>query len=140
MQKLLENGRLAWRLINDPRVPAWLKVGLPLLVVLYILSPLDFIPDFIPGLGELDDLGLVMLGMSLMVRLAPQDIVEEHRRSLGYSDAGASSRSAQGDRSYRAPAGNVAGDPPEADKDVEQAPIDGEYRVIPPDSGGPYAG
>src|SRR5438552_1926792 len=43
MKELLENGRLVWRLINDPRVPGWIKFGVPLLVAVYVLSPIDLI-------------------------------------------------------------------------------------------------
>src|SRR5262249_8192594 len=48
-------------------------------VVAYALSPIDLIPDFIPVLGYVDDLVLVPLGLMLVVRLIPADILAEHR-------------------------------------------------------------
>jgi uncharacterized membrane protein YkvA (DUF1232 family) len=64
---------LAWR---HPRVPWYAKV-LALLVVGYALSPIDLIPDFIPVLGYLDDLVLIPLGIMLVIRLIPEDVLAE---------------------------------------------------------------
>jgi uncharacterized membrane protein YkvA (DUF1232 family) len=47
--------------------------------VAYALSPIDLIPDFIPVLGYLDDLLLIPLGIALVVRLIPPDVLAEHR-------------------------------------------------------------
>lgn len=63
---------------RDPRVP-WYAKALALLVAAYALSPIDLVPDFIPVLGYLDDLILVPLGILLVVRLIPADIMAEHR-------------------------------------------------------------
>jgi uncharacterized membrane protein YkvA (DUF1232 family) len=59
-----------WKLLrhrDTPRVPKLVA----LLVLAYALSPIDLIPDFIPVLGQLDDLILVPLGIALVVRLTP---------------------------------------------------------------------
>jgi uncharacterized membrane protein YkvA (DUF1232 family) len=48
-------------------------------VVAYALSPIDLIPDFVPVLGYLDDLVLVPLGLLLVLRLIPADVLAEHR-------------------------------------------------------------
>jgi uncharacterized membrane protein YkvA (DUF1232 family) len=59
-----------WKLArhpDTPRAPKWVA----LLVLAYALSPIDLIPDFIPVLGQLDDLLLVPLGIALAVRLTP---------------------------------------------------------------------
>ncbi len=66
--------RLAWRLFWDRRVSVGYKL-LPLAVVIYIASPLDFIPDFILGVGQLDDLGLFLLGVQVFTLICPRDIV-----------------------------------------------------------------
>ena len=139
MKELLEKGRLVWRLMNDPRVPGWIKFGVPLLVVVYVLSPIDVIPDFLVGPGQLDDLGVVLLGMTLMVRLSPQHVVEEHKRALGYDVDGSASTGAPGGRSYWAPPPGAPGESAQDTTQAEQSTIEGEYRVIPPDSGRPYA-
>lgn len=72
---------LIWRLFRDRRVP-WSVKLLPMFTVIYILFLPDLIPDFFLGIGQLDDLTLLLLGMKLFINLAPQDIVAEHRRGL----------------------------------------------------------
>jgi uncharacterized membrane protein YkvA (DUF1232 family) len=78
--------RLGWRLLRDERVPA-LKFALPALLGLYVVSPLDLIPDFLLGLGQIDDLGVVILGVLLVARviprLAPSHVVDEHVHDMG---------------------------------------------------------
>jgi len=63
---------------RDPRVPWHAKV-LAIAVAGYALSPIDLIPDFIPVFGYLDDLLIVPLGIWLVVRLIPEEIMVEHR-------------------------------------------------------------
>lgn len=63
---------------RDPRVP-WTTKALAIAVAGYALSPIDLIPDFIPVLGYLDDIIIVPLGIMLIVRLIPHDIMVEHR-------------------------------------------------------------
>ena len=63
---------------RHPRVP-WYAKFLALIVVGYALSPIDLIPDFIPVLGYLDDLILIPLGIMLIIRLVPADVVAECR-------------------------------------------------------------
>jgi uncharacterized membrane protein YkvA (DUF1232 family) len=57
-------------------VPRRAKVALALLVP-YLASPIDLIPDFIPGLGQLDDALLVALALRYVVRRAGRNVVEE---------------------------------------------------------------
>ncbi|HKZ82525.1 MAG TPA: DUF1232 domain-containing protein [Anaerolineae bacterium] len=66
--------RLAWRLFWDRRVPFTYKL-LPLATAAYILSPIDLLPDVILGMGQLDDLGLFLLGVQLFVMICPRGIV-----------------------------------------------------------------
>jgi uncharacterized membrane protein YkvA (DUF1232 family) len=72
---------LAWRLFRDRRLPLGAKVLLPALA-LYLALPFDLIPDFIPVLGYLDDLLVVLLVSALLLRALPRDVVEENVRSL----------------------------------------------------------
>ncbi|AZG08074.1 DUF1232 domain-containing protein [Pigmentiphaga sp. H8] len=69
-----------WLAARDPRTP-WMVKVLALLVAAYAVSPIDLIPDFIPVLGYLDDLIIVPLGILLVVRLIPADLMAEFRRS-----------------------------------------------------------
>lgn len=73
---------LTWRLMLDRRVPFWTKLAV-ILPILYVISPLDFIPDVILGLGQLDDIGLILAGMRLFETIVPEYIVQEHRQALG---------------------------------------------------------
>src|SRR4051794_2223775 len=63
---------------RDPRVP-WYCKALAVAVASYALWPIDLIPDFIPVLGYLDDLIVVPLGIALVVRLMPPEVIEEYR-------------------------------------------------------------
>jgi uncharacterized membrane protein YkvA (DUF1232 family) len=65
---------------RDPRVP-WYAKAVGVCVVAYALSPIDLIPDFVPVLGLLDDLVLVPLGLLLVIRLIPPDILARHREA-----------------------------------------------------------
>jgi uncharacterized membrane protein YkvA (DUF1232 family) len=67
---------------RDPRVPLVGKI-IVILVVAYVLSPIDLIPDFIPVLGYLDDMVLVPLGMAVAIRCIPPDIWQDCRNKAG---------------------------------------------------------
>lgn len=71
---------------RDRRTPWWVRL-LALAVAAYALSPIDLIPDFIPVLGYLDDLIIVPLGLALVVRLIPADVMASAR---GQAQAAAS--------------------------------------------------
>ncbi|MFQ5851091.1 MAG: YkvA family protein [Candidatus Binatia bacterium] len=73
--------RLFWRLLKDPRVGLTPKFLL-LLVVAYVFSPIDFLPDFFPALGLVDDLLVVFLGLKGFVRLCPPQVVREHVQAV----------------------------------------------------------
>ena len=75
--------RLVWLLMQDSRVPLWAKAIVPL-SLLYLISPLDFIPDVFLGLGQLDDLGIILLGISLFVKSCPPNIVQYYQNQLEY--------------------------------------------------------
>lgn len=63
---------------KDPRVPWYARVFAGF-VVAYAFSPIDLIPDVIPILGYLDDLILVPLGMILVLKMIPPDVLAECR-------------------------------------------------------------
>jgi uncharacterized membrane protein YkvA (DUF1232 family) len=64
---------------KDPRVPWYAKV-LMALTVGYAISPIDLIPDFIPVLGQLDDLIIVPAAIALVIKMIPKNVMEECRR------------------------------------------------------------
>jgi uncharacterized membrane protein YkvA (DUF1232 family) len=77
--------RLAWRLWREPSLPGWLKL-IPLGAVVYILLPVDLIPDWILGLGQVDDLGLILLSLRLFLDLCPSEIVQRHLAQMSSID------------------------------------------------------
>lgn len=74
---LWQQARLTFSLMLDRQVPIYLK-ALPVAAIAYLLMPIDFLPDVIPGLGQLDDLGVLLLGAKMLIELAPQDIVQRY--------------------------------------------------------------
>ena len=70
---------MLWRAFVASETPIWLK-GLMLLVPLYLVSPIDLIPDFIPLAGWLDDVVVIPLLVSWIVSLLPH---ETDRRTRG---------------------------------------------------------
>jgi uncharacterized membrane protein YkvA (DUF1232 family) len=82
---VIDRLRLTWRLMRDERVTA-LKFALPALLALYIGSPVDFIPDLFLGIGQVDDVGVVVATILLVSRIvptiAPQDVVQEHLHAM----------------------------------------------------------
>ena len=84
LRVILAQSRLAIRLFREPRVPVLLKT-LPVLAGLYIVSPIDLIPDFLPGLGQLDDLGVILATLELFVRSCPTGAQVFHREAIAQS-------------------------------------------------------
>jgi uncharacterized membrane protein YkvA (DUF1232 family) len=79
LTEILRNAQLAWHLLIDRRVSLLLKLIIPGLMLGYLILPVDLLPDFIPVLGQLDDLAILALGMKLFIELSPKDIVREYR-------------------------------------------------------------
>ena len=77
LRHLPQFARLYWRLWRDPRVSMWPK-ALLVVGILYVVSPLDFIPDVIPIIGEVDDLVVLIVLCRLFVYLCPPEVVREH--------------------------------------------------------------
>jgi uncharacterized membrane protein YkvA (DUF1232 family) len=69
--------RLYWRLLRDRRVSIWPK-ALLVLAVLYVVSPIDLIPDFLPFVGEVDDLIVIIAACRLFISLCPREVVRDH--------------------------------------------------------------
>jgi uncharacterized membrane protein YkvA (DUF1232 family) len=69
--------KLVWGLARDDRVPARAKATLWFTVV-YLVSPLDLVPSFIPGLGQLDDVVLAALTLNQLLNNVPEEVVREH--------------------------------------------------------------
>lgn len=68
-----------WKLMKHPDTPRGPKL-VAVAVLLYALSPIDLIPDFLPVIGQLDDLLLLPLGIALAVRLTPPELWQARLR------------------------------------------------------------
>jgi uncharacterized membrane protein YkvA (DUF1232 family) len=84
-RKLPTYARLVWGLARDPRVPTQQKLVLGGIAA-YLAFPIDVIPDFIPVIGELDDLAVLIFGLDWFIRNAPANVVEEHMARIAAHD------------------------------------------------------
>jgi uncharacterized membrane protein YkvA (DUF1232 family) len=75
-RSLKQQALIVYYAARDPRTP-WPVRLLALAVAAYAFSPIDLIPDFIPVLGYLDDLILIPLGVALVVRWVPADVMAD---------------------------------------------------------------
>ena len=69
--------KLLARLMRDPRVQPRSKAVL-LITVAYLMSPIDVIPDMVPGVGQLDDIIIVAFALDHLLNRIPEDLVKEH--------------------------------------------------------------
>jgi uncharacterized membrane protein YkvA (DUF1232 family) len=63
---------------RNPRLP-WYAKAFAFFILGYALSPIDLIPDFIPVIGHLDDVILVPLGIACLIKMIPEEILDECR-------------------------------------------------------------
>lgn len=88
--------RLTWRerillalgLMRDERLPIGIRVLIPA-VVLYLVLPFDIIPDFIPFIGALDDVLVILIAIRLLLRAIPSSVLDDHFERL---DSGRAAR------------------------------------------------
>lgn len=79
--ELWQKARLVYKLFLDPEVPIYLKV-LPVAAIVYLLLPFDFLPDVIPGIGQLDDITILIVGAKMFIDMAPHEVVERHLQGM----------------------------------------------------------
>ncbi len=67
-----------WRSLSyDKRTPTVTKI-FPWAALLYLLVPIDIVPDFLPLLGQLDDIGVIAMLISIALNAIPKDLWKEH--------------------------------------------------------------
>jgi uncharacterized membrane protein YkvA (DUF1232 family) len=81
LRTVINRARLVWQLMRDPRVPGYLK-ALPVAILIYLALPVDLLPDIAPLLGQVDDLGVLIVGIESFIALCPLEVVEEHLRQI----------------------------------------------------------
>lgn len=79
--------RLAGALVRDARIPLAVR-AIPVLLVLYLAMPLDVIPDFLPVIGQLDDLLVLAIGVGLLIRFVPRTVLKDHLDRFEPENAG----------------------------------------------------
>jgi uncharacterized membrane protein YkvA (DUF1232 family) len=67
-----------WYAIRDPQTPRKVKL-LSLLLPVYLVSPIDLVPDFLILLGIVDDLVIVPVGIRLLLKLVPEPVLTRCR-------------------------------------------------------------
>src|SRR5712692_6837458 len=85
---VLKQARLTFHLLRDARTPMLAKLVVPM-TCLYLISPINLVPNLIPIVGPIDDLGVLLLGLWLFLKLCPQHLVDEHQATMnGRAPAG----------------------------------------------------
>lgn len=119
--ELLQQIKLVYYLIRDRDVPLYLKV-LPFLGVLYVLFPIDIVTDFVPVLGQIDDLMILTIGAKVFIELAPAPVVARYMAMMrGETTTIVDSTAADVEKQVKLLEGQVVED---ASEDVAEAPQD----------------
>lgn len=69
--------KLRLALARDSRTPLVVR-AIPPLLILYLAMPIDAVPDFIPVLGHIDDVLILVIGIGLLLRFTPRHVLEGH--------------------------------------------------------------
>jgi len=84
-KKLPTYARLVWALARDERVPVRQKLVLAGIAA-YLVLPIDVIPDFVPLIGQLDDLAILVFGLDWFIKNAPPEVVDDHLARIARRD------------------------------------------------------
>ncbi len=100
ISEIIRQGQLFWRLFTDERVSLWTKL-IPPATLVYLFIPVDLLPDVMLGLGQLDDIGVILLGLKSFIELCPPEIVREHLMSMSQPKSSSSAGKEIIDTDYR---------------------------------------
>lgn len=92
--------KLVFRLMLDRRIPLGLKLILPVAAI-YLISPLDIVPDILPVLGRVDDILVILIALAIFLGMAPRKIVAEHLRGAPVNSQSRNSKCKVIDGQYR---------------------------------------
>ena len=81
LRSLVLQARLAVRLVREPAI-GLLARAIPILALVYVVSPIDVVPDVLPLLGEIDDVGILFVAVQAFIHVCPAPIVEYHRAAI----------------------------------------------------------
>jgi hypothetical protein len=86
-KRVMMEARILVRALRDPRTPMVARL-IAIGIVLYVLSPFDLIPDYVPLIGLLDDLLVAAIGLFAMLRLIPAEVMAQFRPPPPANDNG----------------------------------------------------
>ncbi len=86
-KRVMMEARILLRALRDPRTPIVARL-IALGVALYVVSPFDLIPDYVPLIGLLDDLLVAAIGIVVMLRLIPAGVMAQFRPPPPANDNG----------------------------------------------------
>lgn len=78
----LHNVELAWRLFFDMRIPLLTKIIFIVVLSIYVLSPIDFVPDLLPVVGQVDDLVVLVFCLIQFIEACPLSVIDEHKLAI----------------------------------------------------------
>lgn len=81
------DAKVVWHALRHPGTPGWFKLGVAGLLV-YLVSPVDMVPDVLPLVGIVDDLVLVPLAVGFLIRQLPPAVLAAARRRAGQAPDG----------------------------------------------------
>jgi len=76
LRSIMRQARVLWLALRHPQTP-WRARVVAGCAAAYLLSPIQLIPTFIPVIGQLDDLAVLLVGMKLLRQLLPENILAE---------------------------------------------------------------
>jgi uncharacterized membrane protein YkvA (DUF1232 family) len=81
VHQIVQQAKLFYGLMRDPRVH-WLTKAIPVITAIYLVSPIDWLQNAVPVLGQLGDVALIALGFRLFLEFSPPAVVREHLTRL----------------------------------------------------------
>jgi len=82
ISRIWVEGQAVWRAIRDRRVRWHIRAIVPACVLVYVIAPIDPIPDRLPVIGHLDDVLVIAFLIALFIRLVPASIMFQHRSDV----------------------------------------------------------
>ena len=81
LRTLVAQLRVAVRLIREPAVSTLTKI-IPILAVLYLIDPIDIVPDVLPIVGQLDDLAVLIAALETFLKFCPRAAKAFHESAI----------------------------------------------------------
>ena len=76
VRRFFQQFRIIRRALKHPKVP-WYAKAVAGCAVLYVFSPIQLIPNFIPIIGQMDDVLVVSLGIKFLRRCVPKNVLDD---------------------------------------------------------------